>query len=982
MAVDEDSTSGKLTPADGSQWAELLARLGSPLHHWGCQDVGSPLVDSIGGGDLTWVGGAGDAYQKIIPGWTRKACGYLAPGPAPFGDWRNTGLGDPSIDDDGTGTGSVLIFLVGRQRVSSPPAGGVYGPFVPRDNYSYMLSYAGCELSAGTTTITGTNSQTRYRARVTGAGSTADGIILESPDGSHADNNVHAFLMQVRELDASSIEISLDTDLVSLVAQAGSPGAGALTLSGASTLILPAYREDGGPVNFDFLDVWIWRGETPLTPEERIQLLTDLKWREAYIPPGLRPLYWGPMFPDARGPMFTAPASPATLALSGLGLSSDALVNATIRARAAGPAGNNIRITFDPVYAFGDEVEENIGGDIDVIAHFDGDTATAGSVASMINGQSTLVEIVGTWSPDEAMSTDDSFSEVHLEGGQDARTRGPLAFWGPHFPDRPGGPGEVEEFIPGTGPAGVATFALQLEDATLQLTWITNVFKSYSGLERRASNLDDPKQVYSGSTYLLGDDALEIRNQLARYAALGSPFLLGLPFEEIIIEGPGEDDAPRSFRVSADALELLDWANPGQRVVVMSADGSEFVEAVLQAAEDDTMWLDLELGELGRYGSRVQPAVAVYLEPQQGFTRWPHPSDRVEQWNMTSRAALFGFLRAALPAELSLEDPVTVSSAMQNVVLKARSPGVAGNDITVEFNNDALTGDGELQEDTVAKTVVVKFLDGDTTVQMIADLINVGSSLIRMTGTWLDDGSGDSFPQAAEDQFGPTNLAGGTDESPATMGVGVLLKRWPNDNRIIWDRGIDMDATVADSIQAMNEIVDLGGAPISIGMAEVPDWGRQLAMSRSNDAEQWQWLKAFLFAVRGRQRSFWVPSFRNDLFALSDGPGGTGVGEITIDSTHGDFFFWWPTRKMIQIEQDEGFSYVEIINAVDNGDGTITCTIRPGIFLDPPGPPLPPASPITSISWMELCRLERDEVSIQFKNAGFIARFIARGVQQ
>ena len=280
MAIDVDALSGKLFPADGGQLGEVLARLSTPLHAYDFQDLANPLVDSgPGADDLTYSGGAGGgAYQKVIPGYTRKAVGF-GNGAPPFGSWQNTGMGDPSVDDDGAGPGSVLILLVGRQRVTAPPVGGFYGPLTPRDAYSYMLSYANCELSAGTTTLAGTNSQTRYRARVSGAGSTPEGILLETPDGSHADNNAHAFLMQAHEIDASSIAISLDTDLVSLETQAGSPGAGALSLSGGSVLILPAYLEDGGPVNFDFMYLRIWRGVEPLTPAERVRVLQTLKWR-------------------------------------------------------------------------------------------------------------------------------------------------------------------------------------------------------------------------------------------------------------------------------------------------------------------------------------------------------------------------------------------------------------------------------------------------------------------------------------------------------------------------------------------------------------------------------------------------------------------------------------------------------------------------------------------------------------------------------
>jgi len=39
MAIDLDALSGKLTPANGAQWAEVLPRLGSPLQHTRQYDV-------------------------------------------------------------------------------------------------------------------------------------------------------------------------------------------------------------------------------------------------------------------------------------------------------------------------------------------------------------------------------------------------------------------------------------------------------------------------------------------------------------------------------------------------------------------------------------------------------------------------------------------------------------------------------------------------------------------------------------------------------------------------------------------------------------------------------------------------------------------------------------------------------------------------------------------------------------------------------
>jgi len=273
MAIDTDATSGKGVPSSGSQWAEALARLSSPLHHWDCQDTASPLVDSINAADLAW-GGATAAYQKTIPGWTRKGVGY---GSGSAGGWVGTGVGtDPSLGDDGSGPGSVLIFMLGRQRITGPPAGGFDPPggFSPPDAYSYSVIYSNLWLSVGTITASLTNSQTRYRV-VSGGVSK---VVLATPDDSHADDAVHAFLMQARELDVNSVEISLDTDLVSLEVQAGTAPS-PVQLDAVSSFTLQANHEIGGPINFDYLDCWIWRGVAPLDADERNDLLVTLGYR-------------------------------------------------------------------------------------------------------------------------------------------------------------------------------------------------------------------------------------------------------------------------------------------------------------------------------------------------------------------------------------------------------------------------------------------------------------------------------------------------------------------------------------------------------------------------------------------------------------------------------------------------------------------------------------------------------------------------------
>ena len=106
-------------------------------------------------------------------------------------------------------------------------------------------------------------------------------------------------------------------------------------------------------------------------------------------------------------------------------------------------------------------------------------------------------------------------------------------FWGPLFPD----PGPVLTLVPGTGPAGAATFVIDLDGTmTLDLQWQTDVFKSYDGQEKRTAVIDRPGRSITSSALLIGSSSVRtLRSQLSRHAALGQAFLLGLQFESIAL---------------------------------------------------------------------------------------------------------------------------------------------------------------------------------------------------------------------------------------------------------------------------------------------------------------------------------------------------------------------------------------------------------------------------------------------------------------
>jgi hypothetical protein len=435
---------------------------------------------------------------------------------------------------------------------------------------------------------------------------------------------------------------------------------------------------------------------------------------------------------------------------------------------------------------------------------------------------------------------------------------GELSYWGGHFPE-----GFADT---GSGPAGAGTFQLAIESgAQVTYRWQTDVFKSRSGLERRAAVLDKPRQTYQGPALLLGDDSRLARSRLAQFAALGSTFLLGLPYEDLSINAEPTDSSfispnppfvpvPR-WTIYVNSTTLSDWAHEGQRVVLQNPGTSEAVDAVIISTTATTIVIDTDPGDAGGEGSRIMPAMAIYLEPQQGFSRYPVAA---ETWQVNARAAVFGF----------------------------------------------------------------------------ADV----------------------------------------DDEASEVGVGATVATFAD--RPVWNAGIDVEGTAPDSLQSMHDVEDMGGLPFAVGAANVPDWGRSLSYTRAL-RPQWQWLKRFLDTVKGRFKSFWLPTFAEDLLPLS-----ASVGTLTIESGSdaGDFFTWWPThRTCLQIRQADGtITYAQIDSAIDNGDETITIDIVDGddVAITLSG------SAVVLVSWLDLCRLESDEVTVAFDSGKFSMQAQARVVQR
>ncbi len=531
-------------------------------------------------------------------------------------------------------------------------------------------------------------------------------------------------------------------------------------------------------------------------------------------------------------------------------------------------------------------------------------------------------------------------------------------FWGPHFPRRHWGPhfpGWVVD--PGNPPTGAATFVLILEAGVqVTYTWQTDVFKPYSGRERRTSLRDDPLQSLSGSALLIGDDVRIERATLARYAAAGRPFLIGLPYESLTLRAD-----PSGQTVYVYSTVNCDWTNLGQRVIVVSRDQQSFAEFSVVSSTSDSITLDNNPGDEGLAGGVIMPALAWYLDPQQNFARY-RPAEPFERWNLTAQLAVTGFQSAGASAFLALADPLTTGGALETAELYARAVGIDGNNIVVTQSDDAVTSIGLLIEDVDAQTLHIKYMADTTTVAEYVTLL-ASSVLVGIRGTYV----GTDILAATVDAFVATSLADGEDLTSSEMGTNATLAT--HAGKPVYDRRLETDDTIGDSIHSMHDIVSLGAIPFSVATVSAPDAGRQI-LFESSTAPEWQWLKLFLGTVKGSWKSFYLPTWRADMLYAARATV-TSLTRLTV--AEADIFAWFPyQRTHLQILQADGtVTYATITLALDNGDGT--ADIQLDVLLT--------SEDVAMISWLDLCRLEQDAVTVQFESASYKASLQARAIQ-
>ena len=192
------------------------------------------------------------------------------------------------------------------------------------------------------------------------------------------------------------------------------------------------------------------------------------------------------------------------------------------------------------------------------------------------------------------------------------------------------------------GDAGVATFVIDTEvDASLVMTWVTDIRKTESGLEQRSSSfVTQPQRKFQFSSVL--DEAQQrlVLATLARESAAAPIFLLGLSYEALPVK------ASTSSTIVFHSLSLCDWAVDGQRIAVRGKDGTIATTWIDGAPSGATIATGSDVSAVALEGASVMPLMQVVLDPSQGFPRYQKNATR---WTLTAYAQRFRYGASASP---------------------------------------------------------------------------------------------------------------------------------------------------------------------------------------------------------------------------------------------------------------------------------------------------------------------------------------------
>jgi hypothetical protein len=99
-----------------------------------------------------------------------------------------------------------------------------------------------------------------------------------------------------------------------------------------------------------------------------------------------------------------------------------------------------------------------------------------------------------------------------------------------------------------------------------------------------------------------------------------------------------------------------------------------------------------------------------------------------------------------------------------------------------------------------------------------------------------------------------------------TMGVGATLTTFDGMN--VFDRPLAQDGPRPIRCTPSSRRSTSAAVPIQAGAAAIADWGREVKYA-GDELADWQWWKAFIYAVRGAQVAWLLPTWRPDFVFVS-----------------------------------------------------------------------------------------------------------------
>lgn len=196
-----------------------------------------------------------------------------------------------------------------------------------------------------------------------------------------------------------------------------------------------------------------------------------------------------------------------------------------------------------------------------------------------------------------------------------------------------------------------------------------------------------------------------------------------------------------------------------------------------------------------------------------------------------------------------------------------------------------------------------------------------------------------------------------------TIGAGGAIATY--DDLILFDRhqALASDDLTEQTNQGGLQVIDYGAAVEVTSLRTLSTIQRSHTFTFDSDGER-QWWKAFLAACRGRQVSFLLPTWHEDLVVHTQ-PTSTALVVEANDVVGNYVTDWWPSRahRWIRCAMTDGSVLVRRITAaVDNLDGTL------GLTLDVAIDTASSAPDIVRIEFLQRCRLADDAVTFEYED--------------